>query len=649
MGLLVPGRSDPNVRLVALALAIGVPFAAYLATASAHDYWLDGGELTAQAIHLDIAHPPGHPLAGLLGKLVSLIPLGPLSLRVALAQAICAAIAAGFLYRATDTTVRALGVERDRVAVPIALGGTWLVAGSYAWWFQAVRPEVYALEALLVCVAIERVIALEAAWPTHDVRPLYVAALALGLGLANHHLVAFLAIPAVAPTLARVYRARGLRPLLISLAAIAVGLSAYVYLPVRAATDPPTNLGDPTDPARIFWVVSARVYAHDMGTEAVQPLGERFVDMLAILGRNFTAGGAEGDPLGEASRAFVVLGVCIVSLYAILRTPGARRIGVVWMLVFAVNLSARAWLGSVRSNPDILGYMMPGIAAAGALIVSLVGALLARIGHRPDGTPRNTTTFAAVVVALLGLAQMKASVEQSSLASFHATDDFDEERIRRLPENAVVLANNPQTVFRHWSIDASEHVRPDVTIVPMPFLGYPNGVDMLVERDPDLRELLRGYMLEGELRQPDLQSLAASRPLLIEMMTPCRGDERGPCIPPALFETLVPAGMYYEVVETGATDTDVTEAAAPQAQMHRRLYAHLGGQTAERETRNQLVWMHYTDGLYYASVGAREPAAAAIGRALRLRPSDPILLQLAEALADPTRPLDLSDFVVGGE
>jgi hypothetical protein len=649
LSLLVPSKSDPNVRLIALALATGVPFAAYLATASAHDYWLDGGELTAQAIQLDIAHPPGHPLAGLLGKLVSLIPLGPLSLRVALAQALCAALAAGFLFRAIDTTVRALGVDRDRVAVPIALGGTWLVAGSYAWWFQAVRPEVYALEALLVCVAIERVIALEAAWPTHDVRPLYVAMLALGLGLANHHLVAFLAIPAVAPTLARVYRARGVRPLLLSLAAIAVGLSAYVYLPVRAATDPPANLGDPTDPARIFWVVSARVYAHDMGSEAEQPLGERFVDVLVILGRNLAGGGAEGEPLGDVLRALFVLAVCLVSLFAILRTPGARRIGIVWMLVFGVNLGARAWLGSVRSNPDILGYMMPGFAAVGALGASLVASLLTRIGHRPDGTPRTTATIVALVVAVLGLAQMKASAEQASLASFHATDDFDEERIRRLPENAVVLAHNPQTVFRHWSIDATERVRPDVTIVPMPFLDYPGQIDLLVERDPDLRELLRGYMLEAELRQPDLQSLSASRPLLVEMMPPCMGVERGACIPFALYETLVPAGIYYEVVESGATDADVTEAAAPQEQTHRRLYAHLGHSSAEEQTHDQLLWMHYTDALYYAAVGAREPARSAVRRALRLQPHDRALLMLNEALADPaeTGPMDITPFVVG--
>ncbi|MGE3633181.1 MAG: DUF2723 domain-containing protein [Sandaracinaceae bacterium] len=640
MSLYARDERNPNARLFALALAAGVPFAAYLATASAYDYWLDGGEFTAQAVFLDIAHPPGHPLAGLLGKLACLLPLGPIPLRVALAQAVCAAVAAGFLYRALDTTVRALGVLRDRAVVPLALGGTWLVSLSYAWWFQAVRPEVYALQAALVAIALERVVALEASWPTHDVRPLYVAFLALGLGLANHHLVAFLVLPALAPTLARVFRVRGARPLWICAGALAMGLLAYVYLPLRAGTDPPANLGDPTSPARLFWVVSARVYAHDMGTEAVQPLGERFLDVFLILGRNLANVWPATDDLGQVLRALFAVGLTLVAIYAALRTPGARRIGLVWTLVLTVSIGARAWLGSVRSNPDILGYLLPGIAAVGAMWIALVAVIIARIGQRPDGTPRTAATLVAICIACAGLAQLKASSAQASLASFRATDAFDEERVRRLPENAVVVAHQPQTVFRHWAVNATERARPDVTLVPMPFLGYPGVVEGLTAHDPEVAELLRGYLLHGELRQPDVQSLAARRPLLIEM-------DIG--VPVELYETLVPEGMYYSVLDGGATDTDVLEAAIPHEATLDRLYRELGTEVFEIETANHLLWVHYMDALYYAAVGAREPARRAVQRGLAIEPETVELQRLGEALAtgtDEDGPIDVTPFRV---
>src|SRR5690606_30933426 len=117
------------------------------------------------------------------------------------------------------------------------------------------------------------------------------------------------------------------------------------------------------------------------------------------------------------------------------------------------------------------------------------------VGQRPDGSPRTTAALVALVVAALGLAQLHRSAERSSLAAFHATDDFDEERVRRLPPHAVVLVHDPQAAFRHWSVEAVERSRPDVTLVPIPFLEYPGVVDALAARDPDVAELLRGYLL----------------------------------------------------------------------------------------------------------------------------------------------------------
>ncbi|MDQ3036742.1 MAG: DUF2723 domain-containing protein, partial [Myxococcota bacterium] len=314
MGLLPKHERDPTISLIAYALAAGVPFAAYLATASPHAYWLDAGELVESAVQLDIAHPPGHPLAALLGHVLTLLPLGPLPLRIALGQALCAAIGSAFLFRAIDTTVRSLEVRHDRLTIPIALGATWTVTCSYAWWFQAVRPEVYALQAMLLMIAIERIVALEAAWPTSDVRPLYVAALAIGLGLANHHFMAVMLLPALAPTMARVYRARGARALAIAGGAIASGLAAYLYLPVRANTAPPVDLGHPTNLERFWWVVSARAYQHTDELSSASTM-ERFAEVVIAIAE---------------SMHIVPLVLAAAGVWVLLRAPGAQRLGWVW-------------------------------------------------------------------------------------------------------------------------------------------------------------------------------------------------------------------------------------------------------------------------------------------------------------------------------
>lgn len=622
MGLLPKTEPDPSARLVALTLASGLPFFAYLATASAHGYWLDAGELVAAAVDLDIAHPPGHPLASLVGRAFAYLPFGPIPFRVALGQAACAAGAAAFFFSAFHVTARALGVASERVSLSLAVGAAWLAAGAPGWWLQAVRPEVYALQALLVSVVIERVLTLEARWPTSDVRPLYVAALFFGLSLANHHFVGFLVLPAVAPTLARVMRARGVRPLVLSGVAVLIGLLPYVYLPIRASNEPPMDLGHPTDPASLFWVVSAQAYQHT-NLLSMDPLVVRLLDV--------------GESLVENLHAVPCV-LALAGAYALFRTAGARRIGWVWTAVLVLSFVGRGWLGFVRGNPDAAGYLMPSYAAGAALCLAFVAAVVSQLA--PAGRESRSALAVGLVTALLGLAQIRHGAEEASLASFHATDDFDELRVRALPTRAVVVSFVPQTVFRHWGTDAVDRTRPDVTLVPMPFLAYPGVADALRRREPDLRGVLSSFIVEGELRAPELQSLAARRPIEVEMDV---------LVPLALYDTLAPRGLFHEVVDGGATASDVREAAATRLETLGALDAALGEERTETETIARLVWLLYTDSLYFAGVGALEPARATVSRALTLVPSSPELLGLRAALAAETRerPIDIRPFVVG--
>ena len=621
MTLVPKTGGDPRPRLIALALASGVPLALYIATASAHDGWLDSGEFVAQAVDLGIAHPPGHPLAAIVGKLITLLPLGPLPWRLAIVGAVCAAVAAGALFRAIETTVRCAGVSSTYVSLPLALGATWLATCSHGFWLQAVRPEVYALQAALICIAIERIVFLEASWPTVDIRPLYIAALSIGLALANHHFLAFLLLPAIAPTLARVHRARGVRPLLIAAGALAVGLATYVYLPLRAGRAPVPNLGVPTDLERIWWVVSAQAYQHT-NELSPEPIGQRVLDVIVQL--------------VDSLHAIPML-LALAGLYALARTPGARRLGFVWGAVLLVFVAARAWLGFVRSNPDALGYLMPAFGAAAALAASFVAAVLTLLGRGATPRPSKTAIALAIALAALGLAQAKQGYQRTSLAQFTATDDVDDARRRTLPQGAVLIAYAPSTVFRFWGGEATERLRPDVTLVPMPFLTYPGMVDALVRDDPDLAPLLRGVLLEGDLRQPDLQSLAATRPVLVEL------DVR---VPPALYETMVPRGGYHEVLADGATEADERAGRAAHDAVLATLLARIGLAADEPGTRDVLLWIFYNDALYYAGFGDRDAARDSTRRARAFAPESPELRTLELVLSDDSRgPLDVTPFI----
>jgi hypothetical protein len=523
-------------------------------------------------------------------------------------------------------------VRHDAITLPTALGASWLATLSYGFWIQAVRPEVYALEAMVLAIVLERIVALEARWPTLDVTPLHHAGLALGLGLANHHFMALLTLPALLPTLARVWRARGTRSIALFSGAVLAGLSTYAYLPIRASTEPPMDLGHPTDPSSFFWVVSARAFQTTHALES-DPLVFRLMDVTIALAENLHV---------------VTLFVALAGAYVLIRADGARRIGLVWLATALFGVVGRAMLGFVSGNPDALGYLMPSLFAIVALAAAFVGAVTVLGSSEEQEASRvSAPTRPPLVGLVLGLValgagawQLREGAATASLRAFHSTDSFDGSRYRDLPTRAVVVAYGPQTVFRYFSSRAVEASRPDVTIVPMPFLSYPGMIETLIDREPALASTLRGYLIEGELRQPDVQSLATERPLLVEL---------DPRVPPSLVETIVPTGLLYGVEPAGAADTDVLRGARVREAILGRLYADLGDEVeTSREAREQLVWLHYMDGVFFARVGAREPARVAVDRGLALAPEATELRALRAALSEEGEgPIDVTPFLVG--
>jgi len=597
-------------QTLALWLSAGVPCIAYIMTASAYAYWLDSGEFVAAAVQLDIAHPPGHPLSALYGKLLSLIPLGSLSFRVAIGQAIATAVACALCCRANAAALRGMQLD-PQVTWALAVFGAWLSAFTYALWFQAVRPEVYALQTLGVALVYERLMHAASA-PRDRGRALLTAAFALGLALTNHHLIALLLTPAFLPVLAEVVRGRRWDQLGVACLLGALALLTYLYLPVRALRDPPLNLGDPSNWERFFWVVSAQVYAHDMGSEAAEPMALRVLDVISLW----------FDDLGWFPLVLACLG-----LYVGLRLAATRRPCAIALIALASDGFARAWLGPVRANPDMLGYLAPSYFALGTLAASCLGALAWawKARHRASWLQARR---AALLVPLSALVLIPDTSARASLTTFTATDALDELRFRELPPRAVVLESSPQTVFRGQELSAVEGARPDLVHVPLPFLRYPNAAQHLLARQPALGPIVEAYQRDHD-RLSDaaaLQVLAQARPVFIEL------DTR---VDPELYAQLEAHGVYAQVgAARGGGSLQHFYGALEQ----------LGEQRRESETARQLLWIHYMNAVHLGATGHAAAARHALARAYELQPTERRLSALRDAL-DADKPLDASAFL----
>jgi len=280
----------------------------------------------------------------------------------------------------------------------------------------------------------------------------------------------------------------------------------------------------------------------------------------------------------------------------------------------------------------MLSYASIAIFAVFALGV-LLSALAEAVPSRPQLTPA-----IGLLLAFAASSQFVLSSEASSLARFVDTDVFDDGLRRALPPRAIILAHNPQTIFRYWGGEAEELNRPDVTMIPLPLLTYPKLIERFVENEPELKPLLRSYAIDGTLSIPELQSLAGLRPVFVEM------DVR---VSQELMDLLVPEQLYHRVLTSETTSTDEAQAVQDYAALWADLYERIT-RPLEEHTRVQLLWRHYADSLYFASVGDKDAALRTVTAGLALNPHAKELVRLRAALddAEPGDRLDITPFTV---
>src|SRR2546430_16752282 len=111
MSILAGDNSKTWIGAVAVATAAGI---LYFLTAARDIVVGDSPELIMAAVTLGVAHAPGYPLFTMVGHLFSLLPLGPIPLRVNLLSVACDALAIGIIY------LSALRMTRSQLAAAVA-------------------------------------------------------------------------------------------------------------------------------------------------------------------------------------------------------------------------------------------------------------------------------------------------------------------------------------------------------------------------------------------------------------------------------------------------------------------------------------------------------------------------------------------------
>jgi tetratricopeptide (TPR) repeat protein len=207
----------------------------YISTLAPTVYFGDSGELTAAAYNLGIAHPPGYPLYLLLGKLfMLLVPIGDMAMRMNLFSAFFASLTAVLIYLIGRT------LTHERLISTLT---SLIAAFSFTFWSQAVVAEVYTLAALFFCILIFFTLL----W-LRDQKEHWLLLLALTAGLAlTHHVIIAVFYPVffifILLNRPRLIKDWKLITKITSL--FLLPLLLYLYLPIRSASNPLNDWGNP--------------------------------------------------------------------------------------------------------------------------------------------------------------------------------------------------------------------------------------------------------------------------------------------------------------------------------------------------------------------------------------------------------------------
>ncbi len=456
------GFITENIASVAVSL---VCFLAYVTTLCPVVPFTDGGELAAVGVTLGIAHPTGYPLFTIFSRLAVMIPSAATQIvQLNVLAALFTAIAAGMFLKTIMVLLQTNGIGAkkgkggEKVLLLAATVGSLALGFSSTFWSQSAEVEVYSLHLLLVMVIVYTFLrGIDETKTGEPSRFLFLFAFVLGLSFSNHMTTILLAPSFLYLFVRRFgFRRDAINLLLKLVPFFLLGLSLYIYLPIRSSVQPPFDWGHPATFERFIWHVTGKQYQVWMfsGWDVAKK-------QLSYYANNL-----------PSEFHWLFLGVMVVGLWEAFRR--SRRLFLFLLITFVATLT-------YSMNYDIhdidsyflLSYIVCGwLVAFGAYRLIEVGRKKVRLSI--------LGTFFLIALALHG-AQNMERVDQSNN---YLVEDFVQNAFASLEPNAIVFTGLwDYFVSPAYYYQTVERMRPDVVVIDKSLLQNRSWYFMQMERN----------------------------------------------------------------------------------------------------------------------------------------------------------------------
>jgi tetratricopeptide (TPR) repeat protein len=207
----------------------------------------DSGETAASAFTLGIPHPPGYPLYNLMGRLATLLPIGTIAFRLNLLSEFFTCLSLFFIldtcrrlfttiFAETISLISPIGIKFCMAATAISLVFCQSVFGQSL----SAKGGIYTLTLFILSVFIW-----ECTGPIR-LKSVYWVLFLWAVGLGNHWETQVLWVPFLWFWFSKIIKVRwNLKIFSTAATFVVLGLSTYLYLPLRAHLNPFINWENP--------------------------------------------------------------------------------------------------------------------------------------------------------------------------------------------------------------------------------------------------------------------------------------------------------------------------------------------------------------------------------------------------------------------
>jgi len=512
------------------AIAAALVFALYLLTLSPSVAMWDTGEYMAAVKVLGLPHPPGNPFFMLLAHAFASLPI-PVSYaaRINIMAALASACSAGLWFLITERIVARWVAEKwERLVV--ASVATLIGATAFTVWNQSVVNEkVYTISLLFFTIVSWIIIQwIENPDSRRADRLIVLVCFLLGLGYANHP-AGFLPLPAAGIALLTT-RWRTLlrwRLVLAGLGALTLGLTPFIYEPVRAAYFPAMNEGAPTacetklEASCTFTKLTKDRLMYNINREQYGQKLERGAPYSAEVGMWWLY--LKWQWLCDSHQTMQGLQFMMAFLFLALGLLGGyvhwdrdrktfwyfgplmftMTLALIYYLNFKYGWSQAPDLGNAvdREVRDRDYFYIWSFSAWGVWAGMGLGFVWEQISYflgkervesdretikrrQPVLTrrPSRRALVLATPILLIALIPLVANWKSASRAGDYFTDQWARDYLNSLEPYAIVVTSGDNDTFPLWYAQEAENVRRDVTVAVSTYLGIDWFARQLIRR-----------------------------------------------------------------------------------------------------------------------------------------------------------------------